>query len=137
MKVVVDANVIFAAIIGRKFTLNLICSKDFEFYAPEFIFIELEAYRDILKEKGKIDDLKFDAIVAELCRNIKLVSYLEFCHFLSNAREICPDKDDIMYFALAMELNCPLWSNDRKLKQQNMVKIYSTDEMAAILSLKK
>lgn len=134
MKIVVDANVIFSAIIQRKFTSEMLACKKFDFYAPEFIFVELETYRDILKEKGKLNDLEFDLVIAELCKKIKPTSYLEFCHLLSHARRICPDKNDVMYFALAMKLNCPLWSNDKRLKTQNFVRVYSTEEMLIFIS---
>jgi predicted nucleic acid-binding protein len=35
---------------------------------------------------------------------------------MERAREICPDENDGDYFAVALELNCAIWSNDKKLK---------------------
>lgn len=49
------------------------------------------------------------------------------------ACKISPDLDDAVYFALAIKLNCPIWSNDKRLKQQNIVKVYSTHELARLL----
>ena len=34
-----------------------------------------------------------------------------------------------MYFALALKLNCGLWSNDKELKKQSKVKILNTNEV--------
>lgn len=42
-------------------------------------------------------------------------------------RRVSPDIDDVLYLALALKLNCPVWSNDRKLKNQNAVRIYTQE----------
>jgi len=47
-------------------------------------------------------------------------------------RRVSPDINDVPYLALALKLNCPVWSNDRKLKNQNAVRIYSTQEIIRI-----
>jgi len=47
-------------------------------------------------------------------------------------RRVSPDINDVLYLALALKLNCPVWSNDRKLKNQNAVRIYSTQEIIRI-----
>ena len=39
-----------------------------------------------------------------------------------------------MYFALALKLNCGIWSNDKKLKNQDKVKVYSTEDLLKIKS---
>lgn len=46
---------------------------------------------------------------------------------------ICPDPDDSEYFALAMKLRCTIWSNDKRLKQQEKVNIINTTELIGIL----
>ena len=37
-----------------------------------------------------------------------------------------------VYIAIAMKLLCALWSQDKKLKKQNIVKVYSTAELGKI-----
>ena len=63
---------------------------------------------------------------------IHLVPLSELKHQKENALNICPDKDDAEYFALALHLNCPIWSNDQKLKKQNKVRIITTKELINI-----
>ena len=53
----------------------------------------------------------------------------EFKDKLIIAKEISPDSNDVLYFSLALKLNCAIWSNDKKLKQQNKIKIYSTEDL--------
>ena len=61
--------------------------------------------------------------------NMNLVGAEEFGDFVEKAAKFSPDEDDIMYFALALKLNCPIWSNDCKLKEQRKIVIYSTEEL--------
>lgn len=35
---------------------------------------------------------------------------------------------DFDFIALAIKLNCPVWSNDPHLKQQSLVKVFNTNE---------
>ena len=53
---------------------------------------------------------------------------------LEEAKKICPDRDDVPYFALALKFNIPIWSNDKKLKEQNKIKVYSTQDILNLLS---
>jgi len=39
------------------------------------------------------------------------------------------DMDDALFIALAMSLNCPIWSNDAHFKMQNVIKAYTTKEL--------
>ena len=92
MDLVIDANILFSALIKDSFTSTIIFSDTFRLFTPEFISTELEKHKE----------------------------------------EITPDLDDMVYFALALKLNCPIWSNDKKLKQQNKIKIYHTHELNKI-----
>jgi len=66
-------------------------------------------------------------------KRIKLIPNEEIEQFIDEAMNICPDENDIQYFALALKLNIPIWSNDKKLKEQNKVKVYSTEELKELL----
>ena len=60
---------------------------------------------------------------------IKLIPYEGFQPFMKEAEQISPDTKDTEYLALAMKLKCAVWSNDKKLKTQDKVKIYSTEDL--------
>lgn len=42
------------------------------------------------------------------------------------------DEKDTPFLALAIKLNYPLWSNDKHLKKQDLVKCFNTQEIANI-----
>ena len=54
-------------------------------------------------------------------------------NYREKAEDICPDPKDIVYFALALYLKCGIWSNEKRLKKQNVVKVYATHDIMKIL----
>ena len=45
-------------------------------------------------------------------------------------------KDD-PYFALALSLNCPIWSDEEAFKQQSRIKVFNTKKLSELIELKK
>ena len=60
---------------------------------------------------------------------IDFIPYEEFRDFMKKAADITPDPKDTVYIALALKLKCRLWSNDKALKNQDLVSVYSTTEL--------
>jgi len=133
MELVIDANRLFAALIKISVTSELIVDNSLTLYSVEFIFSEFKKYEDLIKEKTERTDDEFDRFMEIIERRIKLVPYEEIEPFMEEAEKICPDPKDIQYFALALKLKCGLWSDDKKLKNQDKVKIYSTEDVLKFL----
>lgn len=79
--------------------------------------------------KARINIGEFGFLERILQWRIEFVPVEEFKDFLKEAELVCPDPDDIEYFALALKLNCPIWSEDKRLKKQSKVKVFSTSEL--------
>ena len=130
MNLVVDANILFAALVKRGITAELLCRNDFHLYAPEFIFEEFEEYRELLEKKTERTYEDFVLVLSALQRRISLVPHEEIDPFIQKATLISPDIKDVTYVALALRLNCALWSNDKALKEkQDKIKVYHTHEL--------
>ena len=132
MLLVIDANVIFAALIAKGgtfkvFAANRILGK-FCFVAPEYIF-------DEILEKTRLSQEELETVLNFLEDQIEVVPFEEFEDKYSEAVKISPDIDDVPYFALALKFSCAIWSNDKRLKNQNVVKVYTTDEIIKMLSM--
>ena len=57
--------------------------------------------------------------------------------FLNVALSILPKHTkDVQYLAAALKYNCEIWSDDKILKQQSKVKVFSTSELIKELGLK-
>ena len=129
MDLVVDANVLFSVLIKSGKTEDLMFELDLNLFAPEFIFQEFEKYKDVILIKSERSEIEFNRLMLILKKKIKTVSNKETEKFISQSQEICPDENDVDYFALALKLKCDIWSNDKKLKDQSVIRIYSTSEL--------
>lgn len=133
MDLVVDANIIFAALVKKGFTANLLLKNGLCLYAPEFILEEFELYKNILKQKTERTEEEFSLFVQVLQRRIIFVSREEIDPYLERAEKISPDIKDVTYIALALRLNCAIWSNDKALKEkQNVVTVYHTHDLVKL-----
>jgi len=134
MELVIDANIFISAIISiNGKTRDLIFLKDFSLFAPEYLLEEVEKYKKEIITKSKLDEDSFVLALSLLSSKIKLVPFSEFKLFMDKAKNICSDPDDVEYFALALSRNIPLWSDDKKLKEQSEIKIISTIELINLI----
>jgi predicted nucleic acid-binding protein len=132
MNVVADANVIFAAIMRDSKTHEILFNELLRPFTPEFFFAEFEEHaNEIQKKTGKTGE-EFSELAGVLRKKLILVPLEELLPYLDEAERVCPDPDDVAYFALALKLKCPVWSQDKALKAQKAVTVYSTEEMMKI-----
>ena len=129
MKFVVDANVLFSFFWKDSFTKRLLTGKYFELYSPEFSLEEIGNYKKEIMRKAKIDSDEFDRLKRELILYVDFLSLDYYGKFLKKAVGVSPDKDDVDYFALALKLSVGVWTNDKLLKEQNVVDVFNTMEV--------
>ena len=132
MDLVVDANIIFSALIKDNFSYTILFSGEFHLFTPEYIFTELEKHKEELLEKTERTTEEFFRMVEILKRRITIIPLEELSPYVEEAEKLTPDPDDMVYFALALKMNCAIWSNDKKLKEQNKIEIYNTHELSKI-----
>ena len=133
MLLVIDANALFAASIKGGSSGEILFSEKFEFVTPEFIFKEFEKHKDELIEKSHCSPEEFGILFSVLLECVKSIPLEELKDFRTHAESVSPDPKDVPYFALAIKLGCPIWSNDKKLKEQSEVKVFSTEELLALI----
>jgi len=131
MEVVLDANVIFSSLIKESHTRHLLLSSGWTFYVPEFVRAEIRKHIGTLAAKTSLSEEEVGVLLDALfmAASVKIVPFGEFSRYLEKATAISPDPDDIHYFALALKLDCPIWSNDKRLQSQKLVRIYTTGEI--------
>ena len=133
MFLVLDANILFSVLIRMSKTLDLVLNSKLEIVSPDFILDEFIKHKDEISQKSGLDYSQLLTAIVLLSEKISFVSVEEYKQFLFKAVGISPDEDDVDYFALALKLNCAIWSNDKKLKEQNKIKVYSTEEVIGLL----
>lgn len=108
MDVVIDANILFAVLIAQGKNEELLFQEDMHVFAPEFLFEELERYISVILNKTKRTEEELDTLLLILKKRIKTIGNEETDRFVKEAETICPDPDDVDYFALALKLNCAI-----------------------------
>lgn len=132
MEFVVDTNVLFTFFWKASSTGRLLVKQEFDFFSPELALEEINEHRDEILRKTGISSKQFKELRKDLAIFIEFIPLEEYSLFLQKALVI-PDKDDIDFLALALKLDCPVWSNDKDLKQQSLVKVFSTKELIEFL----
>jgi len=132
MLLVVDANVLFSTLIKESGTAELLVSDKIELITPEFILSEFQEHKKEIQGKTHRGEEDFYKFLFILENKIEVIPSSELKSFLKKASAISPDIDDIPYFAAAIKFNCPIWSEDKELKRQNKIKIYSTSDLLKI-----
>ena len=133
MLLVVDANVLFSAIIAGGKTCDLIFCEWLQLIAPEFLFTELEEHKDEIIAKSSLSEDDFEEFLNSLKERIDIIPRQQFEGFLPEANRLSPDPDDTEYFALALRFGAVLWSNEKRLKKQPKVKVFSTSDLIELL----
>jgi len=146
MLLVVDANVVFSALIREGSTLRLLefnsIFKIIELVAPEFLWDEIEEHKEEIIKKSKLSEEELEKVLEFIMSEIKAIPEEYFSEFLEETKDISPE-DDFPYVALALKLKslgleAKIWSNDKKLKDilEGRVEVLSTKEILERLKIK-
>lgn len=131
MRLVVDTNVVFSALIAGGKTRELMLMRDVEVYLPEFFLIELGKYNETLLEKTGLDEASLNNLLDLVFEDAHIVPKEEFSDEIPEARRAISDTDpdDAPFLALALHLDIPIWSDDRDLQEQKAVDVKTTTEI--------
>ena len=134
LAVVVDANVLFSALLAKGLTRKLMEDERLLLYSPKYLAKEFAKYYDELMVRSKLDSKEFSLLAQRLMSKIKLVNDEEILPFLYAANTLTADRKDVPYLACALAIGADVWSHDTHLKQKR-VKCWSTAELAEELGL--
>ena len=138
MQFIVDANILLASFLKDALTRELLLDPRLALYAPEYLIKETSRHlekNDPLRNKIKLTDRELGGLFQILTQGIQVVPRNLYENYLTDALLLAPHKEDAPYLALGLALNVPIWSNDKGLKRQDRVKVYTTSEL--LLNLQK
>lgn len=138
MLLVVDANVLFAAMIKEGDTAEVLVSEQLRLITPEFVLSEFEKHKDEILLKTHRTSVDFAKFLYILENRIEVIPSTEIKPFLRDAESIIHvHPKDVPYFALALKYDCAIWSNEKRLKEhQKRIKVYNTAELLSQLTRK-
>lgn len=129
MRVVIDANILFSALLKKGETRKICFDPEIELFAPEFLLEEFKKYIAYLRKKFSGDEKEFQVLVNTLTSQINFVSDSDLKSFVPAAASLIEDEKDWLYLACALRADAIIWSNDKHFKVQSRVKTFTTTEM--------
>ena len=144
MKLVVDTNVIFSALLksGSK-ELYILKKSNFQFFIPKVVFIELFKYKEKILRYSNLTEDEILELLYVILGSIKVVDEMQIPYeFRKLSYELTKDVDvkDAIFVASALALNAKIWTGDKKLRE-HLIKnnkedlIISTKELLHFLKI--
>ena len=133
MRLVLDNNIFFSLMNPISVSSYLFSSIRVKFSAPEFIKSELKKHKSECLFKSKLSEHEFEIRQKEIEESIEFIKVSEYEEFLEKATTLLSDPDDADFLALALFTNSTIWSNDPHLKQQSLVKVFTTEDLIKML----
>ena len=143
MKLVVDTNILITFFWKNSFFKKFSVYQNLELISPEYALEEINKHSSEILKKTKLSKEEFNALKRELAIMVEFIPLEKYSSSFKKAEKIAKnfsekDKKDFLedldFFALALEQNCIIWSNDKLFKKQSSVKIYSTKEIIGFIS---
>lgn len=146
MKIIVDTNIIFSALLNTKGTIgDLLFNSEgiFEFYSCSYMRHEIEKHWKKLKQISKLSDIELEESRYTLFAKINFINeeLIPPKTWLS-AETISADIDidDSDFIALTKHLKGYLWTGDKVLysglKLKKFKRVYNTTELSALRTAK-
>jgi len=139
MRLIVDSNIIIAAMRPEAFTRKLIVHPDLELLSPEFLLVELEEHEgEIMGKTGLAPDI-YRNVQNILLSNVTIIPFIEYRSEFESAMDLMKviDVEDSAFIAAACALRTDgIWSNDSDMRKQSRVKVWTTRDLIGHLGLK-
>jgi len=135
MKLVVDSNILVSFFRPNPVSMIIYNSKffDLDLSSPTYVIEELRKNKKDILKYSNINLEQLNEKLSELSKLIKIFSIEEYKKFKKEAKKISPHDKDIPIFALALKLNCAIWSNEPEFKQQSKIKVFSTKDIIELM----
>ena len=142
MKIVVDTNIIFSALLNSNGTIgDLLFNSDkhFEFYSCNYMRYEIKKHWERLEDISKLSDDQLQVSYTQILSKLKFINEeIIPVEIWLASEEITKDIDidDTDFVALTKFLKATLWTGDKVLynglKKLNFKKLLNTTELLAV-----
>ena len=135
MQLVIDSNILFAALIRDSGTRKVFYHLKADFFLLPTNQQELQKYKIELIKKSHVNEMNFDIILEQLSKKcIQLEDKIILTHW-KKADGIMGsiDPKDTPFIAAALATNSDIWSNDVHFKQQKKIKIWTTADLIKLI----
>ena len=137
MRLIVDANIIFSALIKDGLARKIVFAPELELYSPRYLTLEIHAHLPEILKKSKLSDEKLSRVSNLILSQIIMIEDKQITPFYPAAISLIADENDRPYFAAALAIGSDVWSQDNDFSNQTRVKIWKTKELAEKLEYVK
>lgn len=130
MKFVVDANILFSLSNPKSAASFLFSEFSLRLFSPDFALSEINKYKHDISVKSRID---FNTVLNILKEKVIFLKKSAYSKLIKKLSSKISDIKDIPYLAVAYKLKMPIWSNDKHLKEQSLVPVFTTKELVEFL----
>lgn len=131
-RLVIDTNIIMAAMIRDSAARDIIIKSNIQFFAPNFVFEEIGRHADIISRRNNLSVETNLRILKTLGEYITIVEEKYYASNINKARRVMGaiDEKDAPFIALALSFeNDGIWTEDKDFEEQRLVKILKTREL--------
>ncbi|MBU1203959.1 MAG: hypothetical protein KKG60_02735 [Nanoarchaeota archaeon] len=132
MRAVVDTNILFSFFRDNP-VRSLIMNSNLiglELFTPEYALKELfHNKQELMKYSRLKTNEELESILKILRKVVEIKPATFFWEFKTLSKKISPHLKDSPFFALALKTKSFIWSNEPRLKRQDKIKIFNTQEL--------
>lgn len=132
MKLIVDANILIAALIKNSAARNVLLDPMHEFYVPDYGVQEIYAYLDIISRKSGLSREQILRVLDTLLKYCRQIPTAFYADKLKEAIAIMKkiDEKDAPYLALSLSFpNDGILSEDKHFEKQTVVKTWKIKDL--------
>ena len=135
MRLVVDSNIIFSALIRDSISRRLLTHLDAKLYTINFSNQEIEKYKPEILKKAELNEAELEFLLSKLKDRLINIGEEIIALEMEQAYKIMKNIDpkDSPFLAAALAINGDIWSDDKHFEKQNKVKVWKTKDLAQFL----
>ena len=119
MKLVIDTNILFSALLYKRRIHDLLFyNEDLQLYAPDLLYEEMLRHKEKIRRLTRLSSRETDILFNKILpRRVTIVPHEEYMNELKKAVQLLQQVDlsDTPFVALAMRLGVPLWTGDKRI----------------------
>jgi len=136
LRIVLNTNPLIAALMKDSTSRNIIKLAPFEFLFPKDALSEIEKYLPYISKKNGLNVDVNRIVLDTILTDVRLIDLKDYEDKLDIARSALAkiDTKDAVFVALCLSKDClGIWSNDKHLKKQTLVKVFTSEDMCLFI----
>ena len=135
MRLVVDSNILFAALIKNSATRKILMHSRTEFLTIDFSTQEIMKYKDEILKKTNLSVGEFELLLSKIKEKLITIEEEIILTKFEEAYIIMKEIDvkDAPFIAAALATKADVWSDDPHFQRQRKVKVWKTKDLIELI----